>query len=158
MVRLRHRYLVTEYSVTDGRDSGANNAAIRSNSVMEALTSSIKRLHGVHGVAVTKAGLLVKYINNSTQILFIRMRRSAFTLVTSAIPFLRQVDGKNVTFKTLYTGATINQCNKFLVKYQRRKLEEQYGSLKTDLQRQLFERELGNLKPYSVQIGNVLNV
>ncbi|ODM96395.1 Ribonuclease P/MRP protein subunit POP5 [Orchesella cincta] len=154
MVRLRHRYLVTEYSVTDGRDSEADNAAIRSSSVLEALTNSIRRLHGVHGVAVSKAGLLVKYINNSTQILFIRMRRSACSLVSSAIPFIRQVDGKSVTFRTIYTGATINHCNKFLVKYQRKILQEQYGSLKTDLQRQYFQRDLDKLKPYSVQLGS----
>lgn len=95
----------------------------------------------------------VKYINNSTNILFIRMRRSAYRIVTSALPFVRQVGSVRVTFRTLYTGATIKSCNQFLVKYQRRKLEEDFGSLKSDLQRQLFERELVNVKPLSIQTG-----
>lgn len=85
--------------------------------------------------------------------LIIRMRRSAYNIVSSSLPFVRLVEGRTITLKTIYTGATIRHCNIFLVKYQRKKLEEQYGSLNSDIQRQLFEQELDNIKPLSVQFG-----
>ncbi len=53
------RYLVTEYSVS-GRDSAADTAVFRSNSLMDCLNNAIRHLHGVQGIALSKAGLLGK--------------------------------------------------------------------------------------------------
>lgn len=56
-----YRYLVTEYSVS-GRDSAADVAVLRSNSLMDCLNTAIRHLHGVQGIALSKAGLIGKTI------------------------------------------------------------------------------------------------
>lgn len=81
------------------------------------------------------------------------MRRTAYEIVTSSLPFVTRLDGQLMSFKTIYTGATIRHCNIFLQKYHRRELETKYGSLKSDLQRKLFEAELANMAPLSVKIS-----
>ncbi len=81
------------------------------------------------------------------------MRRTAYELVSSSLPFVTRLDGQPMSFKTIYTGATIRHCNIFLEKYHRRQLELKYGSLKSDLQRKLFEAELGSIPQLSVKIS-----
>jgi hypothetical protein len=81
---------------------------------------------------------------------FIRMRRSAYSIVSSALALVSSVDGEPCRISSLYTGATIRHCNIFLRRLQKRELEARYGSLKSDVQRKEFELELQNVSLKSI--------
>jgi ribonuclease P/MRP protein subunit POP5 len=44
----------------------------------------------------------------------VRARHGAHRLVASCLPLLQQVEKQNVVVRTLYTGATLRQCYKFI--------------------------------------------
>lgn len=59
MLLVNFRYLVTEFRL-DGKDNVPDVNVLRSNSITDCLTTAIKQLHGIQGVALSKAGLLGK--------------------------------------------------------------------------------------------------
>ena len=58
--------------------------------------------------------VLAKYCNEWTRVAVVRVRHGAHRLVASCLPLLQQVDQHTVTVTTLYTGATLRQCYKFI--------------------------------------------
>lgn len=58
---------------------------------------------------------LVKYCNEYTRVAVVRARHGPHRLVASCLPLVTQLEQIPVSLKTLYTGATLMQCNKFLV-------------------------------------------
>jgi hypothetical protein len=58
--------------------------------------------------------VLAKYCNKWTRVAVVRVRHGAHRLVASCLPLLQQVDQHSVTVRTLYTGATLRQCYKFI--------------------------------------------
>jgi hypothetical protein len=57
----------------------------------------------------------VKYCNVYTRVAVVRARHGPHRLVASCLPLVTQLEQIPVSLKTLYTGATLMQCNKFLV-------------------------------------------
>ena len=58
--------------------------------------------------------VLAKYCNQWTRVAVVRVRHGAHRLVASCLPLLQQVEQHMVTVTTLYTGATLRQCYKFI--------------------------------------------
>jgi RNase P/RNase MRP subunit POP5 len=58
--------------------------------------------------------VLAKYCNEWTRVAVVRVRHGAHRLVASCLPLLQQVEQHTVTVTTLYTGATLRQCYKFI--------------------------------------------
>lgn len=58
--------------------------------------------------------VLAKYCNQWTRVAVVRVRHGAHRLVASCLPLLQQVEQHTVTVTTLYTGATLRQCYKFI--------------------------------------------
>lgn len=57
---------------------------------------------------------LAKYCNQWTRVAVVRVRHGAHRLIASCLPLLQQVEQHTVTVTTLYTGATLRQCYKFI--------------------------------------------
>lgn len=49
--------------------------------------------------------------------------------------YLLQLGEHIVKYRTLYNGATIMQCNKFIVEYQKKYLDQQVGAISSANQR-----------------------
>lgn len=110
-----------------------------------AIMDKVEQLHGDFGVAAIRAGFTAKYCNEKTRIAIIRIRHGPHKLVTSSLPFITSVDKNDVAIRTLYTGATIRQCYKFLLVYQQRKYDAFCVELKTDEEKRVAREALLNL-------------
>lgn len=65
-------------------------------------------------VFVFPVTVLAKYCNQWTRVAVVRARHGAHRLVACCLPLLQQVEQRTVTVTTLYTGATLRQCYKFI--------------------------------------------
>eukprot|EP00099_Drosophila_melanogaster_P003575 NP_001163458.1 uncharacterized protein Dmel_CG14057, isoform B [Drosophila melanogaster] len=61
--------------------------------------------------------------------------------VSSVLPLITLIGDVRAKFRTLYIGATIIQCNKFIVKHQKQFLDRTMGQITSAKERQdLFKR------------------
>lgn len=95
-----------------------------------AVNKKVQQLHGDFGVAAIKSGFLAKYCNPQLRIALLRVRHGPHRFVASSLPFVNLIDGKKVVIRSLYTGATIRNCFKFLLKYQQQKIYTDLDKLK----------------------------
>lgn len=137
------RYLVVEVKQMGKthEDSLHLAPAALHNSIMQ----KVQQLHGDFGVAAIRAGFTAKYCNEKTRIAIIRIRHGPHKLVASVLPCLSSVDNKQVVVNSLYTGATLRQCHKFLVNYQQNKFDQFCVGLKTDREKLAMREALLNL-------------
>lgn len=115
-------------------------------SLHSCITDKVQQLHGDFGVAAVRAGFSAKYCNEKTRIAIIRARHGPHKLVASSLPFIKAIENNPATVNSLYTGATIRQCLKFLVKYQESKLQELCADLKTNEEKAAMRNSLLNFK------------
>lgn len=111
----------------------------------EAILQKVQQMHGDYGVAAIRSGFTAKYCNENTRIALIRIRHGPHLIVTSCLPLITRIDDTNIDINTLYTGATIRQCYRFLLKYQQTKFHSFYGNLKTDDERLKFNNDFMNV-------------
>lgn len=143
MVRFKNRYFVVEVNpVHEKRDAAL---ALRPASLYQSIIRKVQQLHGDFGVAAAKSGLAAKYCNEWTRVAVVRVRHGAHRLVASCLPLLQQVEQQTVTVRTLYTGATLRQCYRFIQHHQRSYLEKIWSGLKTEDERNKMEAALTDL-------------
>jgi RNase P/RNase MRP subunit POP5 len=58
--------------------------------------------------------MLAKYCNKWTRVAVVRVRHGAHRLVASCLPLLQHVEKQSVIVRTLYIGATLQQCYRFI--------------------------------------------
>ncbi|XP_039247942.2 ribonuclease P/MRP protein subunit POP5-like [Styela clava] len=127
MVRLKHRYFLIRL-VFDDQKFGHN---IEPYQIYGRIKNAVETIHGDHGLACVDVSLSVKYINVYTNIVLIKTRRQFHRLVWSSLPFITYVTenlGKRPKkipcfLHTLHVGGSIRSCQKFLIKYHRKKLD-----------------------------------
>jgi len=127
MVRLKNRYLVLELILPS--EGGSLRQEISEDDIYRAVLEAVSQIHGDYGVAAVRARLIVKYCNPVTRVVLLRVSHAAHTLLASALPFVTSLGGQIVTPRTLYVGATIMHCYRFLARHQERRLEEMWASL-----------------------------
>ncbi|XP_075221229.1 POP5 ribonuclease P/MRP subunit isoform X2 [Lycorma delicatula] len=112
MVRFKNRYITIE--VEPVKIPKTNSWELDTGKLYKAIVNTLSTLHGDFGVASTTGGFSVKYCNKETKIGIIRCRHGPHKLIASIIPFIKQIDNNQVQLNTLYTGATLHQCYKFI--------------------------------------------
>lgn len=115
-------------------------------SIHRALTKAINELYGDFGEAATRTGLVAKYCNPATKIGIIRCRRGPHELLASAIPYVRFVGQHRAFISTLYMGATMRHCFKFILDYQQTKLEEYCMTVKSEEEKKELKKIFLNMK------------
>ncbi|KAL5292970.1 POP5 family protein [Megaselia abdita] len=108
---------------------------------------NVGKYYGEFGIGSTEYGFRVKYCNDKTRIAVIRVRHRPHRFVTSILPLICVIGDHKAKFRTLYTGATIMQCNKFIVKHQRDVLDKTIGTIDSAKERSDF---LKNIMEFSV--------
>ncbi|RZF42578.1 hypothetical protein LSTR_LSTR001373 [Laodelphax striatellus] len=140
MVRFKNRYITVE---VDPVKLPKNEPwPLKTSKLYRALMAEVENLHGDFGVASITSGLAVKYCNKETRIAVIRCRHGPHRFVATSIPFIHNVGKDDVSVNTLYTGATLHQCYKFIKAYQENHLQKLYSSLKTEEERQEFAKSV----------------
>lgn len=125
-----YRYIIAEIKELGEADDKP--LKLNSTSIYFHLMKKIQQLHGDFGVAAVKTGLNVKYCNEQTRLVVIRARHGPHRFVASSLPILDAIDTKRVIVNTLYVGATLKQCFKFVLRHQQEKHDEFVNTLKGD--------------------------
>lgn len=117
---------------------------LRPYSFYEAIIEKIQQLHGDYGIALVKPGFMTKYCNETTRIALMKAKHEYYRILASTLPFVNVIDGKNISLNTIYTGATMKQCFKFIQIHQRKHLNLAWSKLKTDEEKKAFESAVMN--------------
>ncbi|KAH8298656.1 hypothetical protein KR018_008961, partial [Drosophila ironensis] len=105
------------------------------------LLQNVEKLYGAYGLGMIEQGFRVKYCNERTKIAIIRCLHRGQRFVSSILPLITLIGDVRAKFRTLYIGATIIQCNKFIIRHQKQFLDKAMGQLSSAKERQdLFRR------------------
>lgn len=116
MVRYKNRYIAVK---VDPIDVPAQILfKLNSTALYHSVLHKVRQLHGDFGVSAIKVGFSAKYCNEITRVAIIRVRHGPHKFVSSVLPFVKEIARKRVIIQTLYCGATICQCNRFLKIFQ----------------------------------------
>ncbi|XP_057372172.1 ribonuclease P/MRP protein subunit POP5-like [Daphnia carinata] len=131
MVRFKNRYFTTEITpLDDGHTAQPLN--LKTYDILKSVLAATEQIHGEFGAAAIKNGLEVKYSNESTQIAIIRCRHGPHRLLASSLPFLSSIGKRKVQLQSMYTGATLVKCYKFLKKFHQEKINEALKTCRTE--------------------------
>lgn len=144
MVRFKNRYLVFEITLGDKFDKPF---PLKITALHVAINQKIQQLYGDFGVAAIKAGFSAKYCNEHTRIALVKTRHGPHKFLLESIPTINDIGGRFVSVKILYVGATLKHCFLFIKRYQQRKLESTWNTLRTDFERKNMENALMTLTP-----------
>nr|SVE76108.1 EOG090X0GYO [Daphnia hispanica] len=131
MVRFKNRYFTTEIVPLDTGHT-AQPLNLKTYEILRSVLDVTEQIHGEFGAAAIKNGLEVKYCNGSTQIAVIRCRHGPHRLLASSLPFLSNIGKRKVQLQSMYTGATMVKCFKFLKKFHQEKINEALKTCKTE--------------------------
>ncbi|XP_068897029.1 ribonuclease P/MRP protein subunit POP5 [Tenebrio molitor] len=145
MVRHKNRYMVVEINQVSKKDDAP--LKLRAPSLHHSVMNMVQQLYGDFGVASITAGFTAKYCNEKTRIAVVRCRHGPHKFVASSLPCIKFIEQKSVHVNTLYLGATIKHCFKFIQRYQQRKLDEYCVGLKSDEEKVALRKAIMNLDP-----------
>nr|SVE73907.1 EOG090X0GYO [Daphnia atkinsoni] len=131
MVRFKNRYFTTEIVPLDNAQT-AQRLNIKTYDILNSVLAVTEQIHGEFGAAAIRNGLEVKYCNESTQIAIIRCRHGPHRLLASSLPFLSSIGKKKVQLQSMYTGATLVKCFKFLKKFHQERINEALRLCRTE--------------------------
>uniref|UniRef100_A0A131XEA8 Ribonuclease P/MRP protein subunit POP5 n=1 Tax=Hyalomma excavatum TaxID=257692 RepID=A0A131XEA8_9ACAR len=117
MVRLKHRYILTEILWKDWRNPHICQLPVTEKDMYVCVRKAVHFLHGDFGLGVTKFNLAVKFFNPYTRVFLLRTRRGAHTLTLSALPFVKKIKDEAATLRVLRLTGTIRSCLRYLKKY-----------------------------------------
>ncbi|KAH8339813.1 hypothetical protein KR074_011157, partial [Drosophila pseudoananassae] len=113
-----------------------NTLRLNDYTLSKCLLQNIEKYYGVYGLGMIENGFRVKYCNDRTKIAIIRCLHRGQKFVSSVLPLITLIGDVRAKFRTLYIGATIIQCNKFIIKHQKQFLDKAMGQLTSAKERQ----------------------
>jgi len=127
MVRYKKRYFVVQFDRQSDVFKGtkANNPKpldIKDNILVSTIKDLVEEIHGDFGRASVATGFRTIYCNPETKICLIQCRFGPHKIIGSSLPFLTKLKNEKVVPKLIYTGATIRNCYKRILKYQQDQL------------------------------------
>ncbi|KAM8710434.1 hypothetical protein ACLKA7_017107 [Drosophila subpalustris] len=137
MVRIKNRYIAVQIVP----EKSMQTLRLSDHTLSKCLLQNVEKYYGVYGLGVLEHGFRVKYCNERTKIAVIRCLHRGQRYVSSILPLITLIGDVRAKFRTLYVGATVIQCNKFIIKHQRQFLDRIMGQTASAKERQdLFKR------------------
>uniref|UniRef100_A0A182JUC8 Ribonuclease P/MRP protein subunit POP5 n=1 Tax=Anopheles christyi TaxID=43041 RepID=A0A182JUC8_9DIPT len=143
MVRVKHRYILVQIRCNHRPESEP--VSIASYALQVYLRQQIERYYGEFGIA-SMLRLNVIYFNAKTHLCIIQSRHGPHRFITSILPLLTLAGTDMARYRTLYVGATLQQCNKFIIKYQQRYINKTIGNYRGLVQKQKMIEEVTKMK------------
>ncbi|XP_014102945.1 ribonuclease P/MRP protein subunit POP5 [Bactrocera oleae] len=134
MVRIKNRYVVVRIVP----EKTANILKIDDAVLAKCVLRNVKKYYGDYGLGIVEHGFRVKYCNERTKIAIIRCLHRSHRTLTSTLPLITMIGDVRAKFHTLYVGATIIHCNKFIINHQQRFLDEMVGQIASAKERKDF--------------------
>ncbi|XP_058067319.1 uncharacterized protein LOC131216764 [Anopheles bellator] len=144
MVRVKHRYILVQIRCNDRPESEP--VSISSAALQSYIRERVEKFYGDFGVA-SLARLNVIYFNAKTHLCIVQTRHGAHRFITSILPLLTLADKESARYRTLYVGATLQQCHKYIVKYQQHYINKTIGSYRGLVQKQKLIEDVTRMKP-----------
>uniref|UniRef100_A0A0K8TL83 Ribonuclease P/MRP protein subunit POP5 n=1 Tax=Tabanus bromius TaxID=304241 RepID=A0A0K8TL83_TABBR len=116
MVRVKYRYVVVRL------DSPDPSSKFKDSAIAKTILKNVEKYYGDLGIASLETGFAIKYYNPQTKIAVIQNRHKPHRYMSSILPLITVIGSYQAKFVTLYTGATIVQCYKFIVRYHKQRL------------------------------------
>jgi len=95
---------------------------ISDNMLVNTLKDLVGQIHGDFGRASVATGLRTIYSNAETRLCLIQVRHGPHKLLASSLPFLTRIKNEKIVPRLIYTGATIRNCYKKMLEYQKEQL------------------------------------
>ncbi|KAL9873223.1 ribonuclease P/MRP protein subunit POP5 [Glossina fuscipes] len=133
MVRIKNRYIVVEI-VPESKQH--NVLHYKDHVLSKCILAAVRKYYGAYGLGRVELGFCTKYCNERTKIALIRCSHQSHKFVTSILPLITTIGDVRAKFHTIYVGATIINCNKFIVKYQQKCLDRILGQIESAKERQ----------------------
>ncbi|XP_041365706.1 ribonuclease P/MRP protein subunit POP5-like isoform X2 [Gigantopelta aegis] len=105
------------------------------------IKKAVQLYHGDYGAAMSNR-LSVKYLNPRTNMLLVQTMRSCHLMVMSAMSFIKTIGQHNGFFRTLHVGGTIRSCQKFLIKYHRKEIQQALRQCRSDEETKIVQDTL----------------
>ncbi|XP_075161041.1 POP5 ribonuclease P/MRP subunit isoform X2 [Haematobia irritans] len=109
---------------------------LKEQTLAKCVLSHVQKYYGIYGVGLLEHGFRVKYCNERTKIAIFRCSHYSYRFVTSILPFITGIGDVQAKFRTIYTGATIMQCNKYIIRHQQTFLDKMVGQIDSVKERQ----------------------
>lgn len=122
------RYIVFEIN-PENTIKNFESFEVPAEAIYYAINNKVQQLHGDFGAAAIRNGFVGKYCNSKLRLALIRVRHGPHRFILSALPFIDKLNGKSIVINSLYVGATMNHCFKFLINYQKQEINKQLISL-----------------------------
>jgi len=156
MVRYKKRYLVIQLEnfnqVFHNNKTCHQVMEVRDDALVESVKSVVEELHGDEGRATVAGGLRTIYCNSATGICLVQVRAGRpHALLASSVPFIRTVKGHKVVPRTVYTGATIRNCYKRILKYQQDQLRLYLPLVKSESEKKELETKMMQIRSFDAK-------
>uniref|UniRef100_A0A182J4T4 Ribonuclease P/MRP protein subunit POP5 n=1 Tax=Anopheles atroparvus TaxID=41427 RepID=A0A182J4T4_ANOAO len=132
MVRVKNRYILVQLRSNDKPEE--EELFVTSRPICKYLEHQLEKYYGTFGAA-SMLRLYVIYFNAKTHLCIIQCSHGPHRFITSILPLLTTADTESARFRTLYVGATLRQCHKFIVKYQQRYINKTIGNYRGNMQK-----------------------
>ncbi|ALC43165.1 CG14057 [Drosophila busckii] len=137
MVRIKNRYIAVQIVP----HTPVKTLRLNDHTVAKCLLKYVEKYYGVYALGILEHGFRVKYCNDRTKIAIIRCLHRGQRYLSSILPLITLIGDVRAKFRTLYVGATVIQCNKFIINHQRQFLDRMMGQTASAKERQdLFKR------------------
>lgn len=135
--------------------------------ITKSIRNNVQKYYGDFGSGSINVGFRIKYCNEKTKVTIIRCRHGPHRFITSILPlmtvvcilflkhlkyiskkmnFVFQIGEHRAKFRILYIGATIMQCNKFIVNFQKDCLDRAIGDIESAKDRIDFIKNIMDFK------------
>eukprot|EP01117_Protostelium_nocturnum_P014120 TRINITY_DN5333_c0_g1_i2.p1 TRINITY_DN5333_c0_g1~~TRINITY_DN5333_c0_g1_i2.p1 ORF type:complete len:133 (-),score=32.13 TRINITY_DN5333_c0_g1_i2:206-604(-) len=120
MVRIKHRYILTEIGFEDEKER----RKIDTSKLYWTIRNSIQLHFGDFGMGSLLSSLQVKYWNKETGICIIRCSRDQYQLCWSSLTWVTNMFETNspVSMRVIHVGGTIKMCLRSALEYDRSSL------------------------------------
>ncbi|XP_046620043.1 uncharacterized protein LOC124305073 isoform X1 [Neodiprion virginianus] len=112
-----------------------------------AIQQKVELMYGDFGLSAIKSGFNAKYFNHHTRIALIKIRHGPHRLVIDSVRAVSEIDSKIASLDIIYVGATMKHCFQFIQRYQRKKLEKMWTSLKNYEKKTEMKDDLMTITP-----------
>ncbi len=101
MVRIKQRYLLAQMVIEK------SNVELQTRDIYSSLTARITQLLGVFGFGAVKASLAIKYWNQGTGFVLVRIGRAFVRPMWTALSSVREMAGRRCVMSVVHCGGTI---------------------------------------------------
>ena len=126
-------------------EDGLVDQSLNSSAVYHNVMQSVENTYGDYGSGCIKISFKVKYVNPFTGVVFMKCSRDYYRMLWHATTFLKEINGRQCSMSTLHLAGTINSCQRFLIKHNKKQLKKTLSQCKTQAEKENILKMLEEL-------------